>query len=391
MQYKFRQVPELIHNRSFGTDREWLEHLRLIAELPYPSLALMPSILPIIRCRVSNTVGGFGWTDLDFAPLAYMTDQMHLSAYQWWASNLEVAFGMFPIAEQWASRGEMVRRICLGADFETSALFREVLVPQGLRWMTIAPGTIAGGTRLGFLSMYRPREAGPYTDREQELLLRAAKALAALDRPANPLSALPACPMREVAQASALVRADGSMAARSQEAARLIYLLGGANMHTLDWARPDWFALPASVREAAQRLFDHPDSELRQRVRIDQAWGRFEFALEKMPHQLDEKEPLVIIGIRYFEAVDITVARRLAGWPLSPREKSIVIAGTRSGTLPDLAEALGITVNTLKSYNKEIVDRLGVASRQDLIDLLLGEEAAIHDLAAAKKPDPSCC
>lgn len=176
------------------------------------------------------------------------------------------------------------------------------------------------------------------------------------------------------------------MAARSEEAARLIYLLGGANMHTLDWARPDWLALPDLVRDTAKRLFEHAESELRQRVRVDQAWGRFEFSLEKMPHRHEHNEPLVVIGIRYFETVDITVARRLAGWPLSPREKRIVIAATRTGNLPELAEALGITVNTLKSYNKEMVDRLGVASRQDLIDLLLSEEVAEHDLVLARKP-----
>ena len=89
---------------------------------------------------------------------------------------------------------------------------------------------------------------------------------------------------------------------------------------------------------------------------------------------------VVALGLRHFEAVGIAVARRLASWPLSPREKRIVVAGTRSANLAQLAEALGVKVNTLKSYNKEMVDRVGVGSRQALIEALLGDEAAEHDL-----------
>jgi len=161
----------------------------------------------------------------------------------------------------------------------------------------------------------------------------------------------------------------------------VIYLLGGANMHSLEWARPDWLALPEIAREAAQGLFAYAGSEARQRLRIDQSWGRLEFFLEKLPHrQRAAEEAVVALGLRYFEAVDISVARRLADWPPSSREKRIAVAGTRSANLAQLAEALGNQINTLKGYNKEMVDRLGAGSRQALTEALLGDEAAEHDL-----------
>lgn len=174
------------------------------------------------------------------------------------------------------------------------------------------------------------------------------------------------------------------MSARSQEGARLIYLLGGANMHSLEWARPDWLALPDTVREAARRLFEHDAGEMRQRLPIDQPWGRFDFFLEKLPHHSDAAGSGVAVSLRYFEAVDITVARRLAGWPLSPRKRRIAVAGARNPNIAQLAQVLGITINTLKSDNKEMVDRLGIGSRQELIEALLSDDAAQYDLCYAR-------
>lgn len=92
-----------------------------------------------------------------------------------------------------------------------------------------------------------------------------------------------------------------------------------------------------------------------------------------------------MIGIRYFEPIDITVARRLAGWPLSPKEKRILIASARNPAQHQLADALGITVNTLKSYNNEMVSRLGVESRHSRISALLSDQAARHDIRLENK------
>lgn len=380
MKFCLQNIPHLEIDPAFSSEREWLDHLRMLAELPYPSLALMPSILPIVRQRVPCKFGGFGWTDAQLQPLAFMSEQTNLRAYRWWASNLEVAFRIFPLREQWEDRGEGVRERCARPDFEALDFYEEVFASQGVRWLAVAPVAIADGERRGFLSAYRQKAAGPFADEEQTSLQHAVDALAMLDSKNNPLSALPTSDMKAVAETNLLIQADGSMSARSQEGARLIYLLGGANMHSLEWARPDWLALPDTVREAAQRLFEHDAGEIRQRLRIDQPWGRFDFFLEKLPHHSDAASAVVAVSLRYFEAVDITVARRLTGWPLSPREKRIVVAGARNPNLAQLAQALGITINTLKSYNKEMVDRLGIGSRQELIEALLSDDAAQYDL-----------
>lgn len=378
--FRLRALPAVTVDTAFTSEREWINHLRILAELPYPSLALMPSILAVVRCRLIADLCGFGWTDQHLSPRSFMTEYMNEGAYRWWVSNLDVAFRMFPIKVQLEGRGNIIRHACTAPGFEESDFCREILVGQGMRWMALAPASIAGGQGYGFMSVYRELKHGPYTDEEQSRLACAVEALAALDSPNNPLAALPPCALKESDESKLLIRADGTMAARSMEAMRLIYLLGGANMFTLEWARPDWLALPDQIRATAQALFRLQEHEARRRIRIDQSWGRFDFVLEKMSDREIAGAAVVMIGIRYHEPIDITVARRLAGWPLSPREKRILVAATRTANLAELAEALGITVNTLKSYNKELVDRLGVESRQALIDLLLSDEAAHRDL-----------
>ncbi|WP_028604919.1 hypothetical protein [Ottowia thiooxydans] len=56
-----------------------------------------------------------------------------------------------------------------------------------------------------------------------------------------------------------------------------------------------------------------------------------------------------------------------------------MVAGTRSANPTELAQALKINVRTFKTYNRELVDRPQVGSRQHMIERLLSEETARHE------------
>ncbi|MDR2333612.1 MAG: hypothetical protein LBE61_09030 [Burkholderiaceae bacterium] len=388
MHYRLSSLPELEIGKGFVSERDWLAHLGVLADLPYPSLSLMPSILSIIRKGVAGEICGFGWANGAMHPVAFMTENMNLRAYHWWNHNAGEFFALCPVQEQWDSQGESFRQVVTAPEFTRTGMFREVYGSLGVRWATLAPVQLADGQGYGFLSIYRAEAAGPYTAEEHACLQRGTRALASLDRQDNPWHRLAPAETALASAASLIVRPDGSLSARSREAARLLYLQGGATMSVLEWVRMDWLALPPQVREMAQWMFAQPESEISRRVGLQQPWGRFEFVLEKvLEHRASAAaEALIIVNIHYFEAIDITVARRLAGWPLSPREKRIVIAGARCTDLAELADALQITLLTLKTYNRELVGRLQVGSRQRLIELLLSDEAARHDPVFASAP-----
>jgi len=359
--------------RSFASEREWLDHLRILAELPYPSLPLALSILPIARLWVRADMGGLGWAqDGSIYPDAFVTEYLNERAFVWWQQNLEYVFTeLHPLKELIETQGNSHRALCDAPGFADTEYYREVMQRQGFRWAALAPVRLQIEHRWSFLALYRSAEHGRFTDEEQSALYKGAQALAQLDSPTNPMAALPPCEQREVASSSLIISSDGNMVMRSQSALHLLYLLGEADAHSMDWARPDWGALPQSAREFVQIMFEAQSLELRRTLKLQRPWGSFEFALEKMPNRSMPGASVVVINIRYFEPIDITVARRLTGWKLSPREKRILIASTREVSLAKLAETFGITLHTLKGYNKELVDRLGAESRQAIIDHLL--------------------
>lgn len=78
MNDRLRKLPGIEIDRRLGSGREWIDQLRSRSELPYRSLALMPSILPHGPAPGAQCRAGFGWTDQNFAPLAFMTEHMPL-------------------------------------------------------------------------------------------------------------------------------------------------------------------------------------------------------------------------------------------------------------------------------------------------------------------------
>ena len=66
------------------------------------------------------------------------------------------------------------------------------------------------------------------------------------------------------------------------------------------------------------------------------------------------------------EPVDLAVARSLWAWPMSPQEKSIVVATARQASLGQTADILGISPGTLTgSINALLTAVLGSGSRYD--------------------------
>ena len=179
-------------------------------------------------------MGGFGWADADLDPLAFMSERMNERAFNWYLKNYQVAFKLMPISMQIESGGDIGRRVCESPGFEDSEFYREILKSYGVRWLALAPVRLCDNITWGFTSLYRRAEDGPFSDAEQASLVHATQVFSGLDCPDNPLAKLPDGERHEISAASLLLRADGTMAARSQEAMQLLYMLLDAPMHSLD-------------------------------------------------------------------------------------------------------------------------------------------------------------
>jgi DNA-binding CsgD family transcriptional regulator len=270
------------------------------------------------------------------------------------------------------SRGRLMREGTASEDFEQSRIYSELLRHYGVRWGLCATVHFGEGSAAGFLSIYRAREAGPYSEADQVRLDKVAAVMCDFDRQANPLAKLPAAGYREAVTSSLLLHRDGRILGQSPEARDMLFLARRTGMGPPEWTRPDWHALPAEVSVVVEEMFAETAPSLRRELLQKLDWGRFDFVLEKMPLALDGVEPIISVTIRHHEPLDIAVARSLWGWPFSPQEKRILIASARNPGRAQLAQTLGLAEGTLKEYINDLQSRMGVASRQEMIDRVLG-------------------
>lgn len=347
----------------------------------------MPGIAQVLRARLPADLVFCGWSDSrHHQPLALWAHPVDDGSFQRFMAGMDAYFGEVSIEQMVASHGRIARQRELQPGYEQSLYYRDVYAPYGVHWSL---QTVArfGDTGLGLLNFFRQRQAGRYSDADQDLADRAALALAALDSSTSPLAALDPAPLHEVAVASLLLQQGGAMLARSPAARDILFLARQTGMGPPEWARPDWHALPPAVVAAVQALFDHGAPGARHELSQHHAWGRFDFLLERPAVLSPRLAPVVNVVLRHHEAGDITLARRLWGWPLKPQEKRLLVASLRQPAQQQLARALGVTVATLKGYVNQLQARLGVPSRQALIDRVL---AGPPPTAGGRAPAPGC-
>lgn len=379
----------------YVSERAWLEHLRLLGGLPYPSWALMPTIMQLARQHVAGAVSVFVWYDQKrLHPVAMWADPVNVEAYCNWVANFtHIIEDALPTSTLVASRGRAVRAAETSPGYEQSGMYTQVFAPQGIYWHMSIPLDL-GTHGMGFLGVSRGKAAGPYSDDEWARWDRVGGALCELDRDPHPWAGLPPAPTRECASTTLWLGHDGRFLAQGRAVRDLLFLARQTGMGPPDWVQADWRALPPQVRAVAEDLFrqtcqshaapSRAPLPAQRLVSLRFDWGCFDFVLECMPPATAQASPTLSILIRHHEPLDIIVARKLWGWPLSPREKSLLVAATREPSLAQLATALGLTVGTVKYYFSEIKARLGVESRHALIDWVLN--AASNPAASIAAP-----
>jgi DNA-binding CsgD family transcriptional regulator len=352
----------------------WLAQVQLLAELPYPAPTLVPYILAAVRSGIDADFGAFGWVDgAHLRPVAFWSERMTEGVFRAFSAHLDVFFDECPLRAQLESDGEDVRAFQDVPGYESHWHLTEILAPLGARWATGVPIKDRDGACTGFLYLYRRSAAGRYTDAEQVRLRRARDQMRGLS--ALPVATAKSCALRPADTATLHFDNTGRLLARGIRAIELLYLCHEVRMGVMDWAGHDISVMPAEAREMLRAHFGTDNSGDVTRCTLHNSAGRFDFRAERL-RRLDGSEAHTAVTIHYWEPIDITVARQLARWPLSAQEKRLIVASARQLGHKEIADSLGITVGTLKAYVNKLKAKLGVDSRQDIIERLLAEAGA---------------
>lgn len=352
-------------------DAAWHAQLELLCSLPYPAQVLMPGVLAALRSGFQADFGNFGWVAGDsLTPVAFWSERITEPVLRFMQTHHQALFDEFPLRQQLESDGDVARQVQMLPGYEEHWHLRELLAPMGVRWAMAAPVRDVNDACTGFLYLYRSAAAGPFSDAEQTRLRRARDCLRALGRH----TAGAPGPLRPGRSALMQLDESGRLAARTPLAFELLYLCHDARVGMLDWAAADWSALPGEARALAQQMLTDRGGADHAQCRVVRAAGSFDIRLDRL-WPVHGGAPLLTVTLTHMEPVDLAVARGLLHWPLSPREKRLLVASVRQPSHRELAQHLGITVSTLKTYVNDLQARFEVTSRQALIDRILAAGA----------------
>ena len=363
----------------------WLAHLQLLATLPYSLDVLMPSVLYTLRQGLRADYGTF--TPLEPRTLrsgAIFAERFAPQVMGWLCAARETAQAAHSAEAMVRSDGESRRALCLAPGYEDSPLYRHILGPLGTRWSMTAPLLDAAGTARGLLYLHRGAAHGPFSDAEQRLLRQARDVLRPLAHPRLPAAgAHERMPRMNLRKASVVMDGRGRFIGMGDGAQEMLYRCAEPGPGATAWLAPGVEALPAPVMADALNLLH----AARQRSGVPQPpprrlrgqAGEYEFRLELLGAPTGGPDAMAVVHLRHQEPADITLARRLARWKLSPQERRLLTCSLRHPDQHALAEHLGVSLHTLKSYSKEMIRRHGFASRQDMTRAVLRQPTAPND------------
>jgi DNA-binding CsgD family transcriptional regulator len=363
----------VVREGHYQSIKAWLDQVRLVAGLPYPDWALMPSLVTLAKAHVNGDVFSFMWFDSALErPAALWIDPVNDAAYQGFLAGHPDIFDEYPVQIMLNSRGRAIRALENTPEYATGPMYRSVLEPLGVHWGMGVPVTFGGGN-VGFVSVCRHRDRGPYGDADWALWEKFAACLGELGGARYRWSVLPAAAFRETDSATLWLGRDGRILTHGSSLRRILFLLQSKELGPPLWARCDRKALPEELLNAVEQL-SQPDAAGRVELDLERDSGRFHAVIEQMQSTPDFPLAPLGISIRHQEPIDLAVARLLWTWPMSPQEKRILVATARQASLNQTAEVLGISPGTLKGYINTLLARFALESRDDLLEEVLMPE-----------------
>jgi DNA-binding CsgD family transcriptional regulator len=371
-------MPAQKPNRSENT---WLDHLSLLAELPYPGRVLMPVVLAAVRKAFDGApLGFFVWVEGEgdeLKPTAIWCERVNGAMTDIMSTRLPEALEGFPLKPQLETDGELIRILQAQSGDAEHWIYEDGLHPLGVHWGISAPLLDNERRCHGFIYIYRELGREPWSDEDNLHLKRARDQLRKLGQQSS--TALPPSPYRFRHAAQFLFGRDGQMLARGTQGVELLYLYQDFNENFVPWNIDSLAALPLRARSIVSSMCQalaRGATVEPVRHSVDLPAGRFEFHAETLTG-VNGSEPSIAVRIAQHEPLDLSIARALIDAPFSLQEKRILVASTRKPSLQQLADHLNITVGTLKIYINRLQAKAGLPSRQAIIEMLLARESQV--------------
>ena len=351
--------------------RNALARIRQACSLGLPGRTLMPMLMADLRRMIPAVCGQFTWSSADGALSNHWSDHFMPRRTAW----IIVHRRQYE-ADAGTTFGDLVRfglptgnlRAWWPRGFEHSQTYTAVFEPYGFKW--VLDGVVRDAMRpWGCLLLIRNIEDPDFTRAEEALLGRVLPFIA------HALRSEALRPRRFV---------------RTGRSALLVCSEGGdvlewsADAHRLAvWALVDRIDTEASIgdgdfHDVRWQLREIVQDCVRQLERLDagaplpeivrrNGWGEFIFRAYRLVGAGDAA-PRIGLLIEQCVPLEARLLENVNTLELTPRQKEVVLLTGRGLPNAQIARDMRITVLTLKDHLKDIYARLGVGSREQLLE-----------------------
>lgn len=351
-----------------------LAHVRQLCSLGLGGAAIMPALLRSARQIVPSDSAGFFWVDAQGELTNMFAERLLPPALmqRYFERYYDGAEHSFPrrVRERMARR-EYVGAVDADGALERTPYYQEILRPLGVHRVLFAV-VHDGDLPLGQVSLYRGRDAAPFTTAEAESLGSVARYLAqALSVEPGALSALPPYQFRDGDEDALIVcNAAGEIALASYRSYALLAHASGEALNRTTMTGPSGGALARAGRGLLAGLVSKlganvPTDRSSQAVVAGNAWGRFRLRAYALG------EDCFGVLIQRHEHLLVRLLDAMRTLPLSPQQRQAALLLAQNKSDAEVAAATGVTANTARYHIKQLFAKLGAHDRAEVIARIL--------------------
>lgn len=343
--------------------------IRKLCTLGLPPRALVLSLLPALRSLVPAHSGGVFWVDGRGQMAGLYAERMlppdAMAAYyeRHYGRHDE---GFAAAFRRRAAAPDPVSAHTFSAAERATDYFRDVLAPLDAYHVLYAILKDAHGP-FAQVSLYRGEREAAF-DREDMATLRAlvrylALGLAEPDRPGGASEESVA-----VEEAVGVVTLSGDVVSASDDWRRLVRLSAVAQVAPSS-ALAERPAIEDFLRQAS--AVTDTAAPGRHDIVRNTTWGRFVIRAYRLADERKRRADQVALLIRREEPRSLSLVRGAGHSELSPQQREVALLLAQGRTNAEIAEDLGLTINTASYHVKQVYLRLQVNDRDAVQGALL--------------------
>jgi DNA-binding NarL/FixJ family response regulator len=346
--------------------------IRKLCSLELAPQVLTQSLLPALRVLIPSHSAGLFWVDDRGEMTGLYAERMlppDVMAAYYERHYRHTEEGFATAFRRRASAPDAVTYHSFTRKEQETDYFRDVLAR--LDAYHVLYGVLRNGKRpVAQISFYRGRLDAPF-DAASAATLRPLLGYISGAVERVPVAAQPQDGTVIVEESLGIIDASGVVLSGTEVWLRLIRLAALAQVSPKD-ARQEPAEIAAFLRRIAEQVLAFVvDAAVRNEFAWETTWGRFTVHAFRLADRRGRRADQVGVLIRRAEPRTLALVRGVGVSPLSPQQREVAILLAKGRTNPEIADALGLTLNTASYHVKQVYARLSVNSRAEVADRLL--------------------